>query len=147
MSSSRATNSAKMKRASDFQHQKPPNNFSATSNQPVQRVQAPKMLISDAIALISLRLGKLENIFHAFEIDQQNQEQILNYDDVFEDIINRLKGIEDKHESSLTQLKTENVALKTEVSLLKDSLLKLHLSQRMHTIEENMQIITRDTTL
>jgi len=146
MSSSRATNSAKMKRASDFQQQKPPNNF-PSGQQPVQRVQAPKMLISDAIALISLRLGKLENIFHAFEIDQQNQEQILNYDDVFEDIINRLKGIEDKHEISLTQLRSENVALKTELSLLKDSLLKLHLSQRMLSIEENMQIITRDTNI
>lgn len=146
MSSSRAANSAKMKRASDFkqapsfqqgQQQQP-----GQLGQPGQRSMPqppPKMLISDAIALISLRLGKVETILQTFENENANDSILVNYDDVFEEILERLSKVEEANlnqPSQQPQQQVDTSNIERDVASLKDVVMKLQLM----TIETNQKI-------
>jgi len=105
MSSSRATNSAKMKRASDFGKQVPPRP-SFQNSAPQQPV---KILISDAIGLLSLRLGKVEQML------QINSSMETNIQEVFEDSFSKI----DETKREIADLKETIINL--EMSLLQVS--------------------------
>jgi hypothetical protein len=118
----------------------------AQNNQPQHRMQQqqvqqpiPKLSISDAIALITLRLGKVESIL---ERTNDTEEQYLtNYDDVFEDIINRLDKIE-KNEvnpnsfDEITKLREDFNRLKDDLDTFKTLVVKL----QTITMETNTKI-------
>lgn len=84
----------------------------------------PKMLISDAIALITLRLGRVEHVVQNLPVESDEDNVLSNYDDVFSDIITRLESLEK------TQKKET-----AEVASLKDLVMKL----QFFTLETNQK--------
>ena len=112
MSSSRATNSAKMKRASDFGKQVPQRPSFQQNSAPQQPV---KILISDAIGLLSLRLGKVEQML------QINSSMETNIQEVFEDSF-----------SKIDETKREIADLKETITNLEMSLLQV--SQKLTSL-------------
>ena len=104
MSSSRIT-AAKIKRAQSEASQRqngPPQQQQHYQQQQTSSQNAvPKMSISDAIALITLRLGKVENIVQVLHTNTDSEGDFLsNYDDVFEDILQRLAKLESGDENN-----------------------------------------------
>jgi hypothetical protein len=103
MSSARANASARNRRAGG--NEMPPPQIPGRPGQQMQQMQgAPKLSISDAIALITLRLGRVEQIIQNMPVDGhhslgQDGENIRIVDDsVFESIVQRLDSLEKGHQ-------------------------------------------------
>jgi hypothetical protein len=108
MSSARANASARNRRAGG--NEILPQQMNGRPGQPIQQMQpAPKLSISDAIALITLRLGRVEQIVQNMPVDGQNNlaadgENIRIIDnDVFENIVQRLDSLEKDHQNLLNK--------------------------------------------
>jgi hypothetical protein len=149
MSSSRANASARNRRAGG--NEMPPPQMQGRPGQPMQQMQAPpKLSVSDAIGLITLRLGRVEQIVQNMPVDGQTSmgadgENIRIVDnEVFESMVQRLDALEKGHQelaarkpvinstaapvinSSLSKELTESVeVLKAEMVQVKDLLLNL----------------------
>ncbi len=114
MSSSRANAAARQRRAGDTQQtqQQSSYNSSGSKTRFVQQQQEapqppmnPKLSISDAIALITLRLGRVENIVSNYDpnaVSSSSGNHQMNYDEnmrmvdeqVFNSIVSRLEALE-----------------------------------------------------
>jgi hypothetical protein len=90
-----------------------------------QQQSIPKMLISDAIALITLRLGRVEHVVQNLPVESDEDNVLSNYDDVFSDIITRLESLENAQKKETA-----------EVASLKDLVMKL----QFFTLETNQKI-------
>jgi hypothetical protein len=147
MSSARANASARNRRAGG-NDMPPPQQMMGRPGQPGQPMQPPpKLSVSDAIALITLRLGRVEQIVSNMPVDGHNNlspdgEDIKIVDNsVFENIMQRLDFLEKGQKvlatrpekvvqpNSSVQVSDELAEtieiLKEEVSQLKDLLLNL----------------------
>jgi len=115
MSSARSNAAARSRRAGGAEFT-PPQQMNGRPGQPGQSGQPimnPKLSISDAIALITLRLGRVEQIVQNIPVDNQqnisteNNENIRIVDDsVFESIVQRLDNVE-KTQRFLNERKPE----------------------------------------
>lgn len=114
MSSSRANAAARQRRAGDTQQtqQQSSYNSSGSKTRFVQQQQEapqppmnPKLSVSDAIALITLRLGRVENIVSNYDpnaVSSSSGNRQMNYDEnmrmvdeqVFNSIVSRLEALE-----------------------------------------------------
>lgn len=113
MSSSRANAAARQRRAGDTQSTPPQSSYNSTGSKTrfVQQQQEapqppmnPKLSISDAIALITLRLGRVENIVSNYDPNagSNSGNHQMNYDEnarmvdeeVFNSIVSRLDALE-----------------------------------------------------
>ena len=81
MSSARANASARNRRAGGNE-MPPPQQMSGRPGQPQQQMQSPKLSISDAIALISLRLGRVEQIIQEIPMDRPSSSLDVDNEDV-----------------------------------------------------------------
>jgi hypothetical protein len=147
MSSARANASARNRRAGGNE-MPPPQQMMGRPGQPGQPMQPPpKLSVSDAIALITLRLGRVEQIVSNMPVDGQHNlspdgEDIKIVDNsVFENVMQRLDSLEkgqkvlattpsqvvqSNSSAQVSDELTETVEiLKEEVSQLKDLLLNL----------------------
>jgi hypothetical protein len=115
MSSARANASARNRRAGGDM---PPQQMNGRPGQPMQQqIQQPqlppKLSVSDAIALITLRLGRVEQIIQTMPVDGQNNiaadgENIRIVDNaVFESMVQRLDSLEKAYHVLATTKKTE----------------------------------------
>jgi hypothetical protein len=102
-----------------------------------------KLSVSDAFALVTLRLGRLETFMNKYNLDTKNGENddIKIDNSVIKSVINRLEKLEENSENNSNQnnlstvnesieeenenFKNEIISLKNEVAFLKDSLAKL----------------------
>jgi hypothetical protein len=113
MSSSRANAAARQRRAGDTQQTQPQSSYNSSGSKTrfVQQQQEapqppmnPKLSISDAIALITLRLGRVENIVSNYDPNASSSggNHQMNYDEnmrmvdeqVFNSIVSRLEALE-----------------------------------------------------
>jgi len=114
MSSSRANAAARQRRAGDTQQTQPQSSYNSSGSKTrfVQQQQEapqtpmnPKLSISDAIALITLRLGRVENIVSNYDpnaVSSSSGNHQMNYDEnmrmvdeqVFNSIVSRLEALE-----------------------------------------------------
>lgn len=113
MSSSRANAAARQRRAGDTQTTQQQSSYNSTGSktrfvqqpqEPPQPPMNPKLSISDAIALITLRLGRVENIVSNYDPNAASSggNIQLNYDEnmrmvdeqVFNSIVSRLDALE-----------------------------------------------------
>ena len=169
MSSARANASARNRRAGG--NEMPPPQMNGRPGQPMQQQQMqppPKLSVSDAIALITLRLGRVEQIIQTMPVDGQNNlsaegENIRIVDDsVFESIVQRLDALEKGHgelaarkpvvsaaaplqtqvvNASVSKEVTESIeVLKAEMVQVKDLLLNLQ-SFTMQTNQRLSEIV------
>lgn len=114
MSSSRANAAARQRRAGDTQSTQPQSSYNSSGSktrfvqqqqEPPQPPMNPKLSISDAIALITLRLGRVETIVSNYDPNAGSSgggNQQMNYDEnmrmvdeqVFNSIVSRLDTLE-----------------------------------------------------
>jgi hypothetical protein len=152
MSSSRIT-AAKIKRAQSEATQRqngPPSQQQQhyQQQQTLSQNAIPKMSISDAIALITLRLGKVENIVQVLHSNTDSEGDFLtNYDDVFEDILQRLTKLEsgelnnnnnnlDNNSNNDLETKKEIISIRSEMTGIKDMVMKM----QQFMIESNQKL-------
>ena len=172
MSSARSNAAARNRRAAE-----PPSEFQNGQGRPgigrpgIGRQQPPaKMTISDAIALITLRLGRIESIVHDMPVDlPQNQNSVdegarIVNDKVFENIVARIESIEKGQkillenqkkiaaaspvtssisDEKIIQLSESYDVLKVEINQIKDVLLNLQ-SFTMETNKKLSEIVFSD---
>jgi len=105
----RSNASARQRRSGGNDMPGPSNNNNQFQQHQKQLMQSPKLTISDAIALVTLRLGRVEQILHNLPVDnlgQSNQsgENVHVLDDsVFESIIQRMDALEKNQKSMALQ--------------------------------------------
>ena len=108
MSSARSNAGARNRRAGGAETTSAPQNMNGRPGQPGQPPSAPQMnprlSISDAIALVTLRLGRVENIIQNMPMDSQNDNGVEHDENVrmvdvavFENIVSRLDSLEKGH--------------------------------------------------
>jgi hypothetical protein len=107
MSSARANASARNRRAGGNEMPSPQQ---IRPGQP-QQMQSPKLSISDAIALISLRLGRVEQIIqeipmdrHSSSLDVDNEDVKIVDNEVFESILKRLDVLDKGYKDLLNKM-------------------------------------------
>lgn len=110
MSSARANASARNRRAGGNE-MPPPQQISGRPGQPQQQMQSPKLSISDAIALISLRLGRVEQIIQEIPMDRpsssldvDNEDVKIVDNEVFESILKRLDVLDKGYKDLLNKM-------------------------------------------
>jgi len=116
MSSARANASARNRRAGG--DMPPPSQMQGYPGQPVQQqMQIPaKLSVSDAIALITLRLGRVEQIVQNMPVDGQigagpDGENVRIVDnEVFENMVDRLDALEKGHRELAARKPVLNVS-------------------------------------
>ena len=158
MSSARANAAARSRRASGADLSTPTQSVQTTNKtQQLQQQKgpAPKLSISDAIGLITLRLGRVENIVHTiktdpstnvFSTDESTTDVAVN-ESVFNNIVARIEQLEETEVQTpvLDPLYDEQIAtltstlktVQTELSTIKDLVTKL----QMFTMETNQKLI------
>jgi len=115
------------------------------NNQRINPIRKPQLSISDAIALITLRLGTVETFINALppldqingavSNDSETNENIRVVDEaVFKSIVSRLEKVE---KAKPTNQNDELLSLKNEVSQVKNLLL----SVQSFTIQTNQKIL------
>ena len=152
MSSSRANSSAKQRRAggnTDFQQQQQGNN---NQNQNQTQNQNPKLSISDAIALITLRLGRVEHIVQQLPKDL-SLSNASSDTDLMKSILERISNLESNNiespnqttqpqnisiqdSESVTTIKEDVISLNEQISGIKDMMMML----QSYTMETNQKL-------
>jgi len=105
----RSNASARQRRSGGNDIPGPSNNNNQFQQHQKQLMQSPKLTISDAIALVTLRLGRVEQILHNLPVDnlgQSNQSGENNSvldDSVFTSIIQRMDALEKNQKSMALQ--------------------------------------------
>jgi hypothetical protein len=158
MSSARANAAARSRRAGGAEFSAP----TGRPGQPGQQMQGQgqqmqgqpnqgtvKLSISDAIALITLRLGRVENIVQVIRNDPvsggNGDNQVSVDETVFANIVERIEQLENyilqqpaqQEEDAVETLKEVIFSLQSELSEVKQSLSKL----QMFTMETNQKLI------
>jgi hypothetical protein len=156
MSSARANAAARSRRAGGAEFPTPsgrPGQPSQVQGQQMQGQQMPqgpvKLSISDAIALITLRLGRVENIVQVIRNDpvsgSGDDNQVSVDETVFANIVERIEELEKFIMESPSQHENENIetlkeiifTLQNELTEVKQSLSKL----QAFTMETNQKLI------
>lgn len=163
MSSARANAAARQRRAGGNEPiMNPPQqqqmNKSNSQGQPQQPMQRLQLSISDAIALITLRLGKVESIIQNMPVDGQNDNTGFVDQGVFASIVARLENLEKNQQQQNQQLqqqlqkqpqqpqqqilednsvKEDIIFLNEEIFGIKDILLKL----QAFTMDTNQKLV------
>ena len=161
MSSARANAAARQRRAGGNepimnppQQQQMNKSNSQGQGQPQQPMQRLQLSISDAIALITLRLGKVESIIQNMPVDGQNDNAGFVDQGVFASIVARLENLEKNQQQQNQQLqqqiqkqpqqiqednsvKEDIIFLNEEIFGIKDILLKL----QAFTMDTNQKLV------
>jgi chromosome segregation ATPase len=128
MSSSRANASAVQRRTNNPSPSKQPVNNTRYQQQPQQSVQNPKLSVSDAIALTTIRLAKVETFINnlppldqleAYSNQQQQQSNCMVSENVFNSIVSRLDKLEKVEQDNslpvIQSLRGENQSLRRDL--------------------------------
>ena len=124
MSSARANASARNRRAGGNEMLSPPQQMiGGRPGQPQQQMQSPKLSISDAIALISLRLGRVEQIIQEIPMDRPSSNLDIDNEDVkivdnevFESILKRLDVLDKGYKDLLNKTSQYSMSNSTNIT-------------------------------
>jgi len=129
-----------------------------------QQPQVPKLSVSDAIGLISLRLGKVEGLVQNIQVEQVSQgdsgmgfnenSRIID-DGVFKSIVSRLDVLEKNQKALMDNQTTLSNSMKTIASKTSQSgvlggtqtIVKDVSDEKLASINENMEIFRAEITL
>jgi hypothetical protein len=149
MSSARANASARNRRAGGNE-MPPPQQMNGRPGQPQQQMQSPKLSISDAIALISLRLGRVEQIIQEIPMDRpsssldvDNEDVKIVDNEVFESILKRLDVLDKGYKDLLNKMSQHSMNNSTNITSEVNQaieLLKLDMIQFKEHYKPNLSV-------
>jgi hypothetical protein len=181
MSSSRANAAARQRRAGDTQSTPPQSSYNSTGSktrfvqqqqEPPQPQMNPKLSISDAIALITLRLGRVENIVSNYDPNagSNSGNHQMNYDEnmrmvdeqVFNSIVSRVEALEkgrnvgsagvieqrlgvlEKNQKMLIEKQQQSPVVTTTTTPVETTIVNDVTEEKLKPMEESIQYVKRE---
>jgi len=159
MSSGRANASARNRRAGGAELNPP----QQQRGQPQQPQAPPKLSVSDAIGLLSLRLGKVEGMVQNIQVDQirngdsgmeLNENSRIIDDNVFRSIVSRLDVLEKNQKALMDNQTTLSNSMKSLASKtpslggqVNQTIVKDVSDEKLASVNENIQVMHGEITL